>query len=118
MSRLLVALLAGACALPAFAVTPFVIRDIRIEGVARTEPGTVFSYLPVRVGDTFDDDKGSELIRSLYATGFFKDVRVEAQGDVVVVIVEERPAIAEVNFSGNKEFETDNLQKPAFTTKH
>jgi outer membrane protein insertion porin family len=105
------ALLAGVFSLPAFAITPFVIRDIRIEGVARTEPGTVFSYLPVRVGDTFDDDKGSELIRSLYATGFFKDVRVEAQGDVVVVIVEERPAIAEVNFSGNKEFETDNLRK-------
>jgi outer membrane protein insertion porin family len=111
MSRLLVALLAGVFSLPVFAVTPFVIRDIRIEGVARTEPGTVFSYLPVRVGDTFDDEKGSELIRSLYATGFFKDVRVEAQGDVVVVIVEERPAIAEVNFSGNKEFETDNLRK-------
>jgi outer membrane protein insertion porin family len=111
MSRLLVVLLAGAFALPAFAVTPFVIRDIRIEGIARTEPGTVFSYLPVRVGDIFDDDKGSELIRSLYATGFFKDVRVESQGDVVVVIVQERPAIAEVNFSGNKEFETDNLRK-------
>jgi outer membrane protein insertion porin family len=110
-SRLLAALLASVFALPAAAVTPFVIRDIRIEGVARTEPGTVFSYLPVRVGDTFDDEKGSDLIRSLYATGFFKDVRVEAQGDVVVVIVEERPAIAEVNFSGNKEFETDNLRK-------
>jgi outer membrane protein insertion porin family len=111
MSRLLIGLLASVLALPAFSVTPFVVRDIRIEGVARTEPGTVFSYLPIRVGDTFDDEKGSELIRALYGTGFFKDVRVEAQGDVVVVIVEERPAIAEVNFSGNKEFETDNLRK-------
>ncbi|MGL4574969.1 MAG: outer membrane protein assembly factor BamA [Burkholderiaceae bacterium] len=111
MSRLLMGLLAGVFALPAFAVTPFVVKDIRIEGVARTEPGTVFSYLPIRVGDTFDDEKGSELIRALYGTGFFKDVRVEAQGDIVVVIVEERPAIAEVNFSGNKEFETDNLRK-------
>lgn len=99
------------CSVSAYAVTPFTVKDIRVEGIQRTEAGTVFSYLPVRVGDLFTDDKGAAAIKSLYATGFFKDVRIEVDGDVLVVMVEERPSIAGVEFSGTKEFEKEALLK-------
>src|SRR5471030_1377215 len=99
------------CAGNALAIEPFVIKDIRVEGIQRTEAGTVFSYLPVRVGETFTDEKGTAAIKALYATGFYKDVRVEAEGDVLVVMVEERPSIAGVDFSGIKEFDKDQLTK-------
>jgi outer membrane protein insertion porin family len=89
----------------------FVVRDIRVEGVQRTEAGTVFSYLPVRVGDRFDPERGTQAIRALYASGLFKDVRLEVDGDVLVVIVEERPAIAAVDLAGVKEFEKDQVLK-------
>lgn len=94
----------------ALAVTPFVVRDIRVEGVQRTEPGTVFSYLPFRVGDTYTDDKGASAIRALFATGFYRDVRLESEQDVLVVIVEERPAISSITFTGGKEFESDKMK--------
>ena len=96
---------------PAFAVTPFVVRDIRLEGLKRVEPNTLFSYLSIKQGDTFTDDKASAAIRALYATGFFNDVRISAEGDVVVVQVEERPAIGTIDFSGLHEFDKDNLNK-------
>lgn len=99
------------CSSHALAVEPFTVQDIRIEGIQRTEAGTVFSYLPVKVGDTFTDAKGSEAIKALYATGFFKDVRVEAEGRVLVVMVEELPSIASVDFTGIKEFDKDTLTK-------
>ena len=99
------------CSGQALAVAPFTVKDIRVEGIQRTEAGTVFSYLPVRVGETYTDEKGTAAIKALYATGFFKDVRVEVEGDVLVVMVEERPAIAGVEFSGTKEFEKDALVK-------
>jgi len=99
------------CAGHAAAVAPFVVKDIRVEGIQRTEAGTVFSYLPVRVGETFDDDKGTAAIKALYATGFFKDVRLEEENGVLVVLVEERPAISTVDFTGTKEFEKDMLIK-------
>ena len=91
------------CAGHALAVQPFTVKDIRVEGIQRTEAGTVFSYLPVRVGETFSDEKSVAAIKALYATGFFKDVRLEVDGDVLVVLVEERPAIAKVEFTGTKE---------------
>jgi len=99
------------CTGPALAIEPFVVKDIRVEGIQRTEAGTVFSYLPIQVGDTFNDEKAAAAIKSLYATGFFKDVRIEAEGNVLVVQVEERPAIASVEFSGAKEFDKDQLTK-------
>lgn len=89
----------------------FVIKDIRVEGIQRTEAGTVFSYLPVRVGDRFDPDKGVNAIRALYATGLFKDVRLEVEGNVLVVVIEERPTIAQVDLNGIKEFEKDAVKK-------
>ena len=99
------------CAGNALAVNPFVVKDIRVEGIQRTEAGTVFSYLPVRVGETFDDGKATAAIKALYATGFFKDIRLEEENGVLVVLVEERPAISTVDFTGTKEFEKDMLVK-------
>ena len=91
--------------------TPFVVKDIRVEGLQRTEPGTVFSYLPVKVGETMNSERARAALRALYATGFFADVRLEAEGNVLVVFVRERPAIAQIDFSGMKEFEPDNVRK-------
>ena len=95
----------------AWAVDPFTVRDIRVEGLQRVEPGTVFASMPVRVGEQYTDDKAAATIRSLFALGLFKDVRIEVNGDVLVVIVEERPTVAEVEFVGSKEFDKDVLKK-------
>lgn len=93
------------------AFEPFVVKDIRVDGIQRTEAGTVFGYLPVRVGDTMTDQKAAGAIKALFATGFFKDVRLEVEKDVLVVLVEERPAIAVVEVVGAKEFDKDVLKK-------
>ena len=95
----------------AFAVDPFTVRDIRVEGLQRIEPGTVFASLPFRVGETYNDDKGSSAIQALFGLGLFKDVRLEVNGDVLVVIVEERPTVSEVSFVGIKEFDKEALKK-------
>lgn len=89
----------------------FRVADIRVDGLQRITAGTVFNYLPVRPGDTLDERRSGEVIRALFRTGFFKDVRLERDGDVLVVVVRERPAIAEINFSGNKSIETDALKE-------
>ena len=106
-----VAVVAAAVAAPSWAVEPFVLRDIRIEGVQRTDPGTVFASLPFRIGDRYDDDKGAAALRALFATGLFSDVRLEVDGNVLVVVVEERPIIAGVGFAGMKEFESEQILK-------
>lgn len=89
----------------------FRVADIRVEGLQRITAGTVFNYLPVKPGDVIDFDQTSEIIRALYKTGFFKDVRLEKAGDVLVVVVTERPAIAEISFSGNKSIDTEKLKE-------
>lgn len=89
----------------------FTIEDIRIEGLQRVSPGTVFNYLPVKVGDEFDQRLSAESIKALFKTGFFKDVRLEQDGDTLVVIVEERPSIASVQIEGNKDISSDDLKK-------
>src|SRR5512139_910604 len=96
LNRLTLALAAVFAMQPAFAEEPFVVKDIRVEGVQRTEAGTVFSYLPVKV---------------LYATGFFKDVQLEARDGVLIVTVEERPSIASIKLNGIKEFSEEDLKK-------
>ncbi|MEI8076550.1 MAG: outer membrane protein assembly factor BamA, partial [Betaproteobacteria bacterium] len=95
----------------AHAAESFVIKDIRIEGLQRVEPGTVFSYLPVQVGDTFTEEKGAEAIKALYSTGFFRDVQIQAQGSVLIVIVDERPTISRIEFTGMKEFDQEIVRK-------
>jgi outer membrane protein insertion porin family len=109
--RTVSAVVAMAFAVNAWAVDPFTVRDIRVEGLQRVEPGTVFASLPFRVGDQYNDEKGSAAIRALFALGLFKDVRLEVQNDVLIVIVEERPSIADVEFAGIKEFDKDALRK-------
>jgi outer membrane protein insertion porin family len=95
----------------AWALAPFKVQDIRVEGLQRVEPGTIFASLPLRVGDEYNDEKGAAAIRALFALGLFKDVRLEATGNVLVVVVEERPTIADVEFAGTKEFDKDTLKK-------
>ncbi len=104
-------LIAGLFATPALAFEPFAVKDIRVEGIQRTEAGTVFSYLPVKVGDTLTDEKAAQSIKALFATGFFKDVRLEIDRDVMVVVVQERPAVAKLDFVGLKEFDKDVIVK-------
>ncbi|MCC7326887.1 MAG: outer membrane protein assembly factor BamA [Burkholderiales bacterium] len=109
---LLVAVLCVAVhATVAWSFEPFTVKDIRVEGVQRTEAGTIFSYLPIKVGERIDDEKVAQAVKALYATGFFRDVRIEAQGDVLVVSVAERPTISSLTFVGNKEFDTDTIKK-------
>lgn len=92
------------------AIEPFVVKDILVEGIQRTEAGTVFSYLPIKVGDTLNDDQSAAAIRTLFATGFFTDVRLKADKGVLVVIVRERPSIASVEINGVKDIPKDQLR--------
>lgn len=89
---------------------PFTITDIKIEGLQRIATGTVFNYLSFNVGDQVDNTSSAGAIRALFKTGFFQDVRLEREGDLLIVKLIERPAIAEVKFSGNREIETDKLK--------
>ncbi len=106
-----VAIVAALAAPAARAIEPFVLQDIRVEGLQRTDPGTVFAALPFRVGDTYSDEKAAAALRALFATGLFKDVRIEVEGRIAVLIVEERPVIETVSFVGLKEFDKDVLVK-------
>jgi outer membrane protein insertion porin family len=87
----------------------FVVEDIRVEGLQRISAGTVFNYLPIKTGDEVNAGNTAQIIRTLYKTGFFKDIRLEQDGNILIVFVHERPAIAEINISGNKELDTEPL---------
>jgi outer membrane protein insertion porin family len=93
------------------AFSPFTVADIRVDGLQRIAAGTVFTYMPIERGDTVDSAKVADAIRALYKTGFFEDVRVEKQGDILVVQVTERPAINKLTISGNKDIKTEDLTK-------
>ena len=108
-TRLIPAIIVTLFSQHAFALEPFVIKDIRVEGLQRTEPGTVFNYLAVQAGDVMSDEKATQAIKSLYGTGFFKDVRIEADGEVLVVTVQERASVAKIEFTGNKSFPSDKM---------
>lgn len=111
LQPLCVLIAAALGSMSAWAIEPFKLKDIRVEGLQRIESGTVFASLPFRVGDLYNDESGAAAIRALFALGLFKDVRLDAQADVLVVIVEERPSIAEVEWVGLKEFDKDVLVK-------
>ena len=102
--------LAAAVSTSAYGFEPFVIKDIRLEGLQRISAGTVFNYLPVKIGDKINNELSSQAIRTLYKTGFFKDVRLEQEGNALVVFVAERPAIADVSITGNSEIPTEQLE--------
>jgi len=112
LKRLLVfCLVAAILSLPALAhaFTSFKVKDIRVDGIQRTEAGIVFSYIPVGVGDTFTEGMATDIIRQLYSTGFFSDVQISTANDVVVVSVQERPVIASISFTGMREFDSDAI---------
>lgn len=98
-----------AAAIPAWSVDPFVVEDIRVEGLQRISAGTLFNYLPIKVGDTVDGTRTAEAIRALFKTGFFRDVLVEQDASTLVVTVVERPSIASVEFDGNEDIPTEQL---------
>ncbi len=87
----------------------FIINDIRVEGLQRLTPGTVFNYMPIEVGDSFNDQISVEAVRSLFKTGFFDDVKLERDGNILVVVVKERPAISSIQIEGNKDIKTEDL---------
>lgn len=89
----------------------FIVDDIQVEGLTRISPGTVFNYLPITVGDKVDEKRSQEAVRALFKTGFFKDVRLDREGDVLVVRVVERESIADITFEGNKAIKTEDLEK-------
>jgi outer membrane protein insertion porin family len=91
------------------AAPSFTVEDIEVEGLQRIEAGTVFTYLPIKVGDTFDDRRSAEILRELFKTGFFSDVSLYHKGNILIVKVKERPAIADINFSGNKDISDEDL---------
>ncbi len=90
---------------------PFTVRDIRLNGLQRISPGAVLIALPLRVGDRFDPQRSDAIIRALFKTEFFSDVQLDRDGDVLVINVIERPSIAELNLTGNKDIKTEDLQK-------
>ena len=96
---------------PAAAVESFTVQDIRIEGLQRIAAGTVFNYLPIKVGDTVTERDTQEALRALFKTGFFRDVRLERQGNVLIVSVVERPSIAGIGIAGTREFSEEDLKK-------
>lgn len=102
-------LLAFFAAKSASAFDPFTVTDIRIDGLSRIAPGTVFTYLPVEKGDTLTTERADQAIRALYGTGFFNDVQFGRQGEILVVTVKERPQISRVAIRGNKDLKEEDL---------
>lgn len=93
------------------AFEPFVIKDIRLQGLERISEGTVLNYLPVKVGDSVNDSKTPPIMKALFKTGFFSDIQLKREGSVLVVVLTERPAIGKINITGNRDIKTDELQK-------
>jgi outer membrane protein insertion porin family len=108
MRRLLLPLLLCLCPLLAVAEV-FQVEDIRIDGLQRVSAGTIFASLPISAGDLVDDEGIREATRLLFQTGFFNDIRIARDNNILVIIVTERPAISEVNIVGNKAIETEQL---------
>lgn len=106
----LAVLLLAAGALQA-AVEPFVVRDMRVEGLQRISEGTVFNYLPINIGDTVDQVRVREAIRSLYGQGLFDDIEIRRDGETLVVVVRERPSIESFEIDGNKDIKTEDLME-------
>jgi len=109
LSLALAAALAGPVS--AQSIEAFTVSDIRVEGLQRISAGTVYSYLPVEKGETMTQSQSAAAIRALYKTGFFTDVKLERQGDILVITVLERPAINAVTLVGNKDIKTEELEK-------
>ena len=110
INRIALLTLSGFLFIPVHAET-FRVQDIQIEGLERIEAGTVFTYLPVKVGDQVDAGQTAQIVRELFKTGLFKDIELRREGDVLVVVVQERPGIASITFDGNKILDDEQLTK-------
>ena len=108
IKRFMLGVLFATISLPVMAES-FRLQDIQVEGLERIEAGTVFTYLPIKVGDELDENQTSNIIRTLYKTGFFDDIQLRREGNVLVVVVKEKPAIASINFDGNKILDDEQL---------
>jgi len=111
MKRIAALVLLACLSAQAYAIDPFVASDIRIDGLQRISAGTVFTYLPVEKGDRVTSERVQQAIRALYKTGFFTDVQVSRQGDILVISVKERPAISKISLKGNKDLKEEDLLK-------
>src|SRR3954452_7647945 len=111
MKRIAALILLACLSANTFAFDPFVASDIRIDGLQRISAGTVFTYLPVEKGDRVTTERVQQAIRALYKTGFFTDVQVTRQDDILVVTVKERPAISKIQIKGNKDLKTEDMLK-------
>ncbi|MFQ5759650.1 MAG: POTRA domain-containing protein, partial [Acidiferrobacterales bacterium] len=112
MQRLLAALFLCAFSTSTMAaIEAFTVTDIRVEGAQRISAGTVFNYLPIKVGDTLTEKGAQQAIRVLFQTGFFQDIRLERDGDVLIVTVSERPAIASIEISGTQDVSESELKQ-------
>jgi outer membrane protein insertion porin family len=110
-NRLIALLLGLLVSLRAWSLDTFVIGDIRVDGLERISVGTVLNYVPVNIGDTFEESRAAEIIRGLFNTGFFDDIRLAVDDDALVITVRERPTIASIEISGNKDIKTDQLME-------
>jgi outer membrane protein insertion porin family len=111
MKRIAALILLASLSANAFAFDPFVVSDIRIDGLSRISAGTVYNYLPINKGDQLTNDGAQRAIRALYQTKFFSDVEMDREGSILVIKVVERPSIAKLTLRGNKDIKTDDLKK-------
>ena len=111
MKRIAALLLLASLSANAVAFEPFVVSDIRIDGLSRISAGTVYNYLPVNKGDQFTEDEAQRAIRALYDTHFFSDVEMSREGNILVIKVVERPSIAKLTIRGNKDIKEEDLRK-------
>jgi outer membrane protein insertion porin family len=111
MKRIAALILLASLSANAFAFDPFVVSDIRIDGLSRISAGTVYNYLPISKGDRLTNDEAQQAIRALYRTHFFSNVELDRQGDILVIKVVERPSIAKLTIRGNHDIKTDDLKK-------
>ena len=111
MKRIAALILLATLSANAVAFEPFVVSDIRIDGLSRISAGTVYTYLPVNKGDQLTNEGAARAIRALYQTKFFSDVEIDRDGSIMVIKVVERPSIAKLTLRGNKDIKEDDLRK-------
>jgi outer membrane protein insertion porin family len=111
MKRIAALVLLACLTAHTYAMDPFKASDIRIDGLQRISAGTVFTYLPIEKGDNVTSERVQQAVRALYKTGFFTDVQLSRQGDILVITVKERPAISKIQLKGNKDLKEEDLLK-------
>ena len=111
MKRIAALILLASLSANALAFDPFVVSDIRIDGLSRISTGTVLNYLPINKGDRLTNDAAQRAIRALYQTKFFSDVEIDREGDIMVIKVVERPSIAKLTLRGNKDIKEEDLDR-------